>query len=143
MQAATRSTTTPRSDALVTILVWIARIIVVGLPIQAFLASYGLFEGERSFVSAHQAFGMILVLLVAVQVAIYAVLAQRGRAPRGAVISSTVGLFIYLVQLGLGFATREDAGMAAWHIPLGVMLMGGGVMNLLRVNALRDGRGME
>jgi len=142
MQATPSPSSRPRGDVLTNALVWIAGIVVVGLPIQAFLASYGLFEGEPGFVSAHRVFGMILVLLIAIQVIIYALLVQRREVPAGALVGSIVVLVVYVAQLMLGFATRDDAGMAAWHIPLGVLLMGGSVMNFVRVRAMRAGAEM-
>ena len=140
--ATTASSATPRRDGLSTALLGIAVIVAVGIPIQAFLASYGLFEGESGFVTAHRFFGMVLVLLIAAQVGISALLAQRSEIGRGAVIGGFVTLIIYIVQLGLGFATRENASLAAWHIPLGVLLMGGSVMNVVRVRAWRAGAPM-
>ncbi|HVL24798.1 MAG TPA: hypothetical protein VM450_11990 [Thermomicrobiales bacterium] len=143
MSTMTSPTSAPgsRRDGLLNALVGIAAIIVVGLPIQAFLASYGLFEGESGFISVHRVFGMVLVLLIAIQVVMYALLVQRGVAGRGAFVGSIVVLLVYLAQMMLGFATRDDAGMAAWHIPLGVLLMGGSVMGLLRAQGMRNGNG--
>jgi hypothetical protein len=137
------TTTSPapasRSDGLLNALIGIAALVVIGLPIQAFLASYGLFEGESGFITVHRLFGMVLVLLIAIQIIVYALLVQRGVVGRGAFVGSIVVLLVYLAQMMLGFATRDDAGMAAWHIPLGVLLMGGSVMALVRARELRNG----
>lgn len=124
-----------RRDPLRVLLWWIAVILAVGIPVQAFLASYGLFEGEPGFVDAHRILGMTLVLLIAVQVAIVAVVMRRRRATRGELIGAFVVLVVSIAQMMLGFARRDDAGMAAWHIPLGVLLMGGSVANLSRRRA--------
>jgi hypothetical protein len=130
-----RPSTREHRDPLRLALRWIALIVAVGIPVQAFLASYGLFEGEPGFVDAHRILGMTLVLLMAINVVLVAVLVSRGRAGRGQLIGAGVVLVVYIAQMMLGFATRDDAGMAAWHIPLGVLLMGGAVANLFHMRA--------
>jgi hypothetical protein len=137
------TTTSPgsaqRSDALFIAIEWIARIVVIGIPIQAFLASYGLFEGETGLINAHEMFGMVLVLLVVVEAIIAMLLLQRGRVDRSFVIGAFVGVVLFLVQIALGYGTRENTASTAWHVPLGVLLMGGSVMNVVRIRALREG----
>ena len=129
---------TPGRDLPALLLWWIAILVAVGIPVQAFLASYGVFEGEPGFITAHRILGMTLVLLIAINVAIVTMLVGRSRASRGQLIGAIVVLLVYLAQLALGFATREDAGLAAWHIPLGVLLMGGSVANLMHLRAGQD-----
>lgn len=139
MSATTSPASTPRGDSLFAVLEWIARIVAVGIPIQAFLASYGLFEGETRFISMHEMFGTILVLLVIVEAIIAGLLQQRGRVDKSVLIGASIGVVMFVVQLGLGYGTREDTSATAWHIPLGVLLMGGSVMNVVRIRALREG----
>src|SRR5687768_3125378 len=113
MSATTSPASTPRGDSLFAVLEWIARIVAVGIPIQAFLASYGLFEGETRFISMHEMFGTILVLLVIVEAIIAGLLQQRGRVDKSVLIGASIGVVMFVVQLGLGYGTREDTSATA------------------------------
>ena len=139
MARVTTPSTVSQRDALTTVIGWIALFMPIGILIQAFLASYGLFEGEPSLISVHGVFGMVLVVLVALNGGLVTVLVARGQAAWSQLATVLVVLLVYVVQLGLGFATRTDAGMAAWHVPLGVLLMGGAVANAVRSRAMWNG----
>lgn len=104
---------------------WLTVINAVLMVVQAFLASEGVFGGERNLVTGHGHLGNLVFLLVVAQAVLAFVLANAGRLPRMAVTIAAVIVLLTVAQIGLGYSTRNDVSLAAWHIPNGVLLMGG------------------
>ncbi|MGN6030225.1 MAG: hypothetical protein ACTHQE_01040 [Thermomicrobiales bacterium] len=104
---------------------WLTIVNAVLMVVQAFLASEGVFGGERNLVTGHGHLGNLVFLLVVAQAVLAFVLANAGRLPRMAVTIAAVIVLLTVAQIGLGYSTRNDVGLAAWHIPNGVLLMGG------------------
>lgn len=86
---------------------------------QAFLAGRGWFK-DYDLIDVH---GMVanVVFLVAVAQAALAFLAVGRGVP---LLLAGVLVVLVVVQIGLGFAGRESAEAAAWHIPNGVLIAG-------------------
>jgi hypothetical protein len=87
--------------------------------LQAFLAGRGLFK-DYDLIDVH---GLVanVVFLVAVAQAAFAYFAVRRGAP---LLLAGALVVLVVVQIALGFAGREDAEAAAWHIPNGVLIAG-------------------
>lgn len=89
---------------------------------QAVLAGQWMFAGGR--IDVHGWLGNGTFLAVVGLVAL-AVLGRRGGTLGGADLAlSALLLLLVVAQLGLGYAGRERAAAASWHIPNGVLLTG-------------------
>ena len=92
--------------------------VAVAVLVQAVLAGRALF-GSWS-ITVHGALGNA-TFAVAVGVVTAAVVAG---ASRRAVLVAVVLAVVLMVQIGLGYAGRDGAEAAAWHIPNGVLAFG-------------------
>jgi len=116
---------------LVTTYGWLSSLLALGVLIQAVLASQGLFESKPDLISGHGMFGNLLVLitLAIAGIALYG----RGRytppLDTGAVVRAIVLIVLIVIQVFLGYATRDSTTAIAWHIPNGVLLMGVSAVN--------------
>lgn len=104
--------------AAIVIMAWL---IPAGILVQATLAGRGMFVGGSVF-ALHGGVGHG-VLLIAVLLAI--VLWTLG-VHRGTAMLATLTMFGLVAQTGLGYAGRRSgiAAASAWHVPLGVALLG-------------------
>ena len=90
---------------------------------QALLAGRGWFL-DRDLIEVHGYVGQAVALVAVLQAALVfaAVGPVGGRAP--IVVLSVAILLLVFVQIGLGYAGRESADAAAWHVPNGVLIFG-------------------
>ena len=91
--------------------------------VQAALAGQGWFE-DRDFIDIHEIVGNVFFLAVVVQLLLTVMLKIRGPLGKQLLIMNGILLILTFVQIGLGYAGRETAQAAAWHIPNGVLLFG-------------------
>lgn len=103
---------------------WLAIVNVLGIMVQAVLASQGIFAGHRDLITGHGQFGNLLFLLVIVQAFLAFRLAAAKVFPTWIVVFNAVQVILLVAQIGLGYSTRDDTSLVAWHIPNGVLLMG-------------------
>ncbi len=98
-----------------------AWLIPAGILVQAILAGRGMFVGGSVF-GLHGGIGHG-VLLIAV---LLAILAWALGVRRSTAMLATLTIVGLLAQTGLGYAGRRSgiAAASAWHIPLGVALLG-------------------
>ena len=66
----------------------------------------------------------IFFLVVVVQLLLTVLLKFRGPFGRQLLMMNVILLVLTFVQIGLGYAGRETAQAAAWHIPNGVLIFG-------------------
>lgn len=106
---------------------------------QAVLAGQWMFAGGRIDVHGWLGNGTFVVAIGLVGLAF---LGRRGGALGGADLALS-GLLLLLVvaQLGLGYAGREVAAAASWHVPNGVLLTGITAAILALAFAPRGGAG--
>lgn len=97
---------------------------VLGVLVQGFLGSQGFFNANTSMINAHEMLANVLFLIGLVQL-ILAVLAFRaGTVDPVGLALHVILLVLLVVQIALGYGTRDSADATAWHIPNGVLLMG-------------------
>lgn len=85
---------------------------------QATLAGRFLFEAGDIAFHGYLGNGSFVLGLAIAAVAVF------GRVPRPALMVSLALLVALFTQIGLGYAGRETAAAAAWHIPMGVTCLG-------------------
>ncbi len=110
---------------------WLSSLLALGILIQAVLASQGLFKGKPDLISGHGMLGNLL-LLIAVVIAGIAIAGRGKYSPpldTGAVARGIVLVVLIVIQIMLGYATRDSSTAIAWHIPNGVLLMGISAVN--------------
>lgn len=131
MQTSPQTETSRSGRGLVTTYRWLASILSLGILVQAVLASQGLFEGKPGLISGHGMLGNLLFVIAVVILGI--ALYGRGKdAPaldNGAVARSAILVVLVVIQIMLGYATRDSTTAIAWHIPNGVLLMGLSAVN--------------
>ena len=91
--------------------------------LQAFLGGRGWFL-DRDLIAIHGGVGGLVVLVAAAQAVLAFLVGAPGASRRQLAVLSAVILVLVAVQYGLGFATRDSANAAAWHIPNGVLIFG-------------------
>jgi hypothetical protein len=92
--------------------------------VQAILAGRGWFV-DLDLIEIHGYLGNAVFLIAILQVALAVGVGLRG--PRLA--ASAVIVILVFAQVGLGYAGRESAVSAAWHIPNGVLIFGLAAVN--------------
>ena len=110
---------------------WLASIFSLGILVQAVLASQGLFKSKPDLISGHGMLGNALAL-IAVVIAGIAIYGRGKYTPpldNGAVARSAILVVLVVIQIMLGYSTRDSATAIAWHIPNGVLLMGFSAVN--------------
>lgn len=117
---------TPASSesGLVTGLKVVSAVVAVGVVIQAWLGSTGFFQGEPGRIDLHEMFANLFFLLVVAQVVLVVMLQRKGQASQNLLIMSVVTVAFTVAQIGLGYGTRDSVDALAWHLPVGVTLMG-------------------
>ncbi|CAN5581597.1 hypothetical protein BH23CHL4_BH23CHL4_20690 [soil metagenome] len=102
---------------------WLTLLTTLLVLLQAVLAGQGLFE-DRDFIDIHEMVANIFFLAVVLQLLATVLLKAGGPIGKQLLIMNGLLLVLTLVQIGLGYAGRETAQAAAWHIPNGVLLFG-------------------
>ena len=90
---------------------------------QAFLAGRGLFL-DRDLIEIHGYLGEF-TFLVGVAIVISAWLGkQSGRYGQTELILAVTNLLLIVAQLGLGYGTRDNLAIVAWHLANAVLVSG-------------------
>ena len=104
-----------------------AIVLSLGVVLQAWLGTSGLFQNEPGRIDVHGMIGNFLFLATVVQAGIALVAMQRG-LPTRTILYLAVGIVLLMTaQIGLGYSTRNGENFSSavsMHIPLGVALMG-------------------
>ena len=117
------SVTTSRTRLVVTYN-WLTVVIALAVLLQAVLAGQGLFNSKPGLIDGHGTVGDILVVVTIFTAGLTFYLRKLGLLSTGTVIRNLVTVVVMVVQLMIGYATRNDSIAIAWHIPNGVLLMG-------------------
>lgn len=115
--------TTSRSRLLVTYN-WLTVVIALAVLLQAVLAGQGLFNSKPDLINGHATVGDILAIVTILTGGLTIYLRKLGLLSTGTVIRNLVTVVLMVVQLMIGYATRDGSNAIAWHIPNGVLLMG-------------------
>lgn len=87
-------------------------------------------QSERLFgswgIALHGGLGNLTFVLVLLDLGLALRAGRRGRM----LLPQVVLVVLVVLQMGLGYAGREAAAAAAWHVPLGVSIFGLAVWNL-------------
>ncbi len=102
---------------------WLAIVMTVGILIQAILASQGLFENHHDLITGHAQLGNLIFVLSVIQIFIAFNLVNAKLFPPAILYLNGLQAVLILIQIFLGYQTRDDASAVAWHIPNGVLLM--------------------
>ena len=102
---------------------WLTLLTTLLVLLQAVLAGQGWF-GDRDFIDVHEIVGNVFFLAVVMQLFLTLILKIRGPIGKQLLILNGMLLILTVVQIGLGYAGRETAQAAAWHIPNGLLLFG-------------------
>ena len=102
---------------------WLTLLTTLLVLLQAVLAGQGWFE-DRDFIDVHEIVGNVFFLAVVMQLFLTLILKIRGPIGKQLLILNGMLLILTVVQIGLGYAGRETAQAAAWHIPNGLLLFG-------------------
>jgi hypothetical protein len=100
--------------------------------LQAFLAGRGLFK-DYDLIDLHGMVANVIFLVALAQVGLAFATVGRG-AP---LLLSGALVVLVVVQIALGFAGRDSAEAAAWHIPNGVLIAGLAAAHVVGVVQLR------
>jgi hypothetical protein len=100
--------------------------------LQALLAGRGLFK-DYDLIDLHGMVANVIFLVALAQVGLAFATVGRG-AP---LLLSGALVVLVVVQIALGFAGRDSAEAAAWHIPNGVLIAGLATAHTARVFQLR------
>ncbi|MGB3327928.1 MAG: hypothetical protein WBA46_03180 [Thermomicrobiales bacterium] len=99
-------------------------VIALGVLLQALLAGQGLFNSMPGLIDMHGTLGSLLTLVTLIAAGVAVAARNQGLLTNGAVLRSIAVVVLTIVQLVIGWATKDDASAIAWHIPNGVLLMG-------------------
>ena len=102
---------------------WVAALTALLVLVQAALAGRGLFV-DFDLIEVHGWVGNATFLVAAAQVALAVAGYGRRSLSRVELGLSALLLVLVVAQLGLGYAGRESAGAASWHVPNGVLIFG-------------------
>lgn len=121
-----QSTTMSHGNGIGMAFKWISAVLAVMVPVMAFLAGQGFFNAKPEWINRHGDIGNVLFLVAIVQLVLAFMLYQKKL-----VSMNLLGLNVLIViavagQIGLGYSgTENNSGTAvAWHLPLGVAIMG-------------------
>lgn len=106
--------------------------------VQAFLAGRGWFL-DFDLIDIHGLVANAVFLVALLQAALAVAIVGRAGWRNPILLVSLTILPLVVVQIGLGFAGRDSANAAAWHIPNGVLIFGLATANSSMI--LRLGRG--
>lgn len=119
----TRPPSTPAARTVATL--WLFRVTALlqasGMVLMPFLIGSFL-QGNYPALAAHATVGGVLMLLTMLELAAAAALRWPGRLPLWPALAVLALLVLTGAQLGLGYSRA-----VAWHVPLGVLLVGASV----------------
>lgn len=101
-----------------------ATVLAVGVLMQAWLGSSGFFQGAPGRIDVHAMLGNFLFLVTVIQAGICLVTMQKGITSRTLLYLAVATILLMTGQIGLGYSTRNSVDALAWHLPMGVALMG-------------------
>ncbi len=116
--------TSASNSGLLTGYKWLTIITALGILVQAILVSQGMFASHSNLIDGHAQFGNLVFLLVVIQTLLAFMIARSHAVSSTVVIVNVLQLILIFAQIGLGYASRKDTSLIAWHIPNGVLLMG-------------------
>ncbi|HEU0163466.1 MAG TPA: hypothetical protein VFQ54_00400 [Thermomicrobiales bacterium] len=124
MQIANRPVPATTGNAVVLIYRLLASALALGVLVESVFASQGLFNSKPEMIDGHRRLGNLLgvVTVLTLGVAIYCW--RKGRFSPAPMIRGTVIVVLIVIQIILGYATRDSTNAIVWHIPTGVALMG-------------------
>jgi hypothetical protein len=102
---------------------WVAGITVLLVLIQAVLIGQGLFANP-DLTARHGEVANLTFLATLALVALALVAWRRGALGIPPLVASVALVVLVTAQIGLGYAGRESAGAASWHVPMGVLIFG-------------------
>ncbi|MEJ7763566.1 MAG: hypothetical protein WKF80_12305 [Thermomicrobiales bacterium] len=102
---------------------WLVAVSTVLVFVQALLAGRGWFI-TPDLLKVHGYLGSLTFVIVIGQLGLAFVAWRRGVLGIAPAILSALLLLLVTSQLGLGYAGRESAAAASWHIPNGVLIFG-------------------
>jgi hypothetical protein len=120
----TAMVTNDAGNGLVTGLKVTATILALGVLVQAWLGSTGMFQGEPGRIDVHAMVGNGLFLVTVIQAVIAMLMVQKRLASRTVLLLTVATILLTTAQIGLGYSTRDSVDALAWHLPTGVALMG-------------------
>jgi len=101
-----------------------ATVLALGVLTQAWLGSSGFFQGVPGRIDVHAMLGNFLFLVAVIQAGICLVTMQKGLTTRTLLYLAGATALLTTGQIGLGYSTRDSVDALAWHLPVGVALMG-------------------
>ena len=102
---------------------WITVLLALLILIQAVLAGRGWFK-DFDLIETHGIVGNITFLAAVATAGLAFMVGIPGRLGRQLLALSVIIALLTIMQIGLGYSTRDSAEAAVWHIPLGVLLFG-------------------
>ena len=102
---------------------WLVGVSTVLVFVQAILAGRGWFV-DYDLIEVHGYLGSLTFVVVIGQLGLAFVAWRRGILGVAPAVLSALLLLLVTSQLGLGYAGRESAAAASWHVPNGVLIFG-------------------
>ncbi|MGI8482690.1 MAG: hypothetical protein ACR2OU_00320 [Thermomicrobiales bacterium] len=117
--------TTFSGNTQLTVYKWLTLVTALAMLVQAVLGSQGSFYGgHRGLLTGHAQVGNTFFLLVVIQAYLSFQLSSGRHFPRWILGLNILLILLTVAQIGLGYSSRDNISLAAWHIPNGVLLMG-------------------
>jgi hypothetical protein len=104
---------------------------------QAFMGGRGWFL-DYDLIKIHGYIGDGVLLVAIIQLVLMFSIGLPSDIRRTALTLGSVLVVLTIVQLGLGYSSKDDANAAAWHIPNGVLIFGLTVFTTTVVFRLND-----
>jgi cytochrome b561 len=117
------ATTAAAPTRLWTAMRWLSALVVFGIVVMAALIGQGVWGGERGLINGHRDWGIAVLVLAVIQFILAVTLYQRKRISWVPMVLSFIIVALLVGQMGLGFSSRQNKELVAWHVPLGVLLM--------------------
>lgn len=116
---------------------WLAVIVFILAAAQPVLGAFGFFE-NRDYMAFHEILANALfpLALLMLGLSIVAGFQRRGRM----MLWSFILTALIVSQIGLGYSTRSDASLTAYHIPAGVLVFGVALLVVLMSYGMRLNR---
>ncbi|MGC4106732.1 MAG: hypothetical protein QM753_10340 [Thermomicrobiales bacterium] len=92
---------------------WLTVVNAILIVVQAFLASQGFWNNERSLITGHGQLGNAVFLLVVIQGVLAVMLVNGGVMPRPVMLLAGLSVVLIVAQIGLGYSTRNDFTITA------------------------------
>ena len=105
--------------------------------IQALLAGRGWFL-DADLIRVHGYVGNAVFLAVVAQAGLAVALGPRGALRSQLLLVAGAIAVLAVAQIGLGYAGRDSAEAAAWHVPNGVLIFGLTAYHLALLSRLRS-----